>query len=149
MSEPAPQPRHAATVESLIRANERFYETFSSLDYAAMEALWEKTDRVFCVHPGWHALRGWKAVLDSWKRIIANTASISFTLTSITGHVDGNMGIVTLYENISSRVGTERHTSTTVSTNLFGFDPHAGWLLFHHHSAHAAIPGDGDDAILN
>jgi ketosteroid isomerase-like protein len=143
------QGKAAPTVASLLDANSRFYETFSALDYPAMEALWERTDRVFCVHPGWQALRGWRAVLDSWKRIIANTASIAFTLTGVTGHVDGEIGVVTLYENIASKVGQERHTSTTVSTNLFGFDPDRGWLLFHHHSAHTALPGDAEDAVLN
>jgi ketosteroid isomerase-like protein len=149
MSAQSSAPSHEPTVESLLRANVRFYEVFSELDFARMEAIWEKTDRVFCVHPGWQALRGYKPVLDSWKRIIDNTASITFTLTAVTGHVDGEIGIVTLYENIASRVGHERHSSTTVSTNVFGFDPNAGWLLFHHHSAHAAIPGDAEDTLLN
>jgi ketosteroid isomerase-like protein len=139
----------APTVASLLQANARYYETFSALDYAAMEALWEKSDRVFCVHPGWQALRGWRPVVESWKRIIANTASISFTLTAVSGHVDGAIGIVTLYENISSRVGQERHTATTVTTNVFGFDPQHGWRLFHHHSAHAALPSEAEDALLN
>ncbi|MFI4977802.1 MAG: nuclear transport factor 2 family protein, partial [Solirubrobacterales bacterium] len=98
---------------------------------------------------GWQALRGWKAVLDSWKRIIANTASISFTLTAVHAHVDGEIGVVTLYENVSSRVGHERYTSTTVSTNVFGFHAEQGWRLFHHHSAHAPLPADAEDAVLN
>jgi ketosteroid isomerase-like protein len=141
-------PQHP-TAQSLLQANAQFYEIFSALDYPAMEALWEKTDRVFCVHPGWHALRGWQPVLESWKRIIANTASISFTLTAVVGHVDGEIGVVTMYENISSRVGDERHTSTTVSTNIFGFHPGSGWRLFHHHSAHTALPTDAEDTLLN
>jgi len=138
-----------ATAASLMEANARFYAAFSALDYPALEALWEKTDRVFCVHPGWPALRGWRPVLDSWKRIIANTTSISFTLTAVNAHVDGEIGIVTLYENVSSRVGDERHTSATVSTNVFGFDAEHGWRLFHHHSAHAPVSGEAEEALLN
>jgi ketosteroid isomerase-like protein len=147
--DPTQRDEAAPTVEALLLANLRFYETFSRLNYPAMERLWEKTDRVFCVHPGWQALRGWMPVLDSWKRIIANTASISFTLTSVTGHVDGEIGVVTMYENIASRVGHERHTSSTVSTNLFGYDEEHGWRIFHHHSAHVALPGEADDTLLN
>jgi ketosteroid isomerase-like protein len=140
----------AATVESLLKANSEFYETFQRLDYPAMEALWERSDRVFCVHPGWQALRGWRPVLESWKRIIANTATISFTLTHVQGHVDGEIGIVTQYENIFSRVGEERHTSGTVSTNLFAFDADAGqWRIFHHHAAHAAVPEEEEGSLLN
>jgi ketosteroid isomerase-like protein len=139
----------AATAAALVEANARFYEAFSALNYPALEELWEKTDRVFCVHPGWPALRGWHPVLESWKRIIANTASISFTLTAVHAHVDGEIGVVTLYENVSSRVRDERHTATTVSTNVFGFHPEHGWRLFHHHSAHAPVPEDAEDAMLN
>jgi hypothetical protein len=64
--------------------------------------------------------------------------------------VDGALGIVTLYERISSRVGQERHTSGTVSTNLFAFDSERGeWLIFHHHSAHLAAPDEEEGALLN
>lgn len=141
---------HQPDSDSLLKANARFYEVFQELDYPAMEALWEKSDRVFCVHPGWQALRGWRPVLDSWKRIISNTASISFTLTHIQAHVNGLIGIVTAYENISSRVGQERHSSSTVSTNLFAFDPGTGaWRIFHHHAAHAMAPEEEDAGLLN
>lgn len=151
MSErPAARAARLPRVETLLQANARFYEVFQALDYPAMEALWEKSERVFCVHPGWQALRGWHPVLDSWKRIIANTASISFTLTQVSAHVDGTVGIVTLYEHISSRVGQERHSSGTVSTNLFAFDSDRGeWLIFHHHSAHVDAPEEEEGALLN
>ncbi len=151
MSEnPAARTRRKPRVETLLQANARFYEVFQALDYPAMEALWEKSERVFCVHPGWQALRGWHPVLDSWKRIIANTASISFVLTDVTAHVDGLVGIVTQYESISSRVGQERHTSGTVSTNLYAFDSEAGaWLIFHHHAAHAIAAEEEAGALLN
>jgi ketosteroid isomerase-like protein len=115
-----------------------------------MESFWEKSDRVFCVHPGWQPLRGWRPVLESWKRIIANTASISFVLTQVTAHIEGALGIVTQFENISSRVGQERHTAGTVSTNLFAFDAGAGaWRIFHHHAAHAVVPEEEEGALLN
>jgi len=142
--------RESPTVESLIAANERFYRTFETLDYAAMEALWEQSDRVFCVHPGWAALRGARPVLDSWRRIIENTAAMHFDLTLVEAHVEGRLGIVTLYEHIFTEVNQERHTSGVVSTNLFAFDPDAGtWKIFHHHAAHAPVPDNGDQGPLN
>jgi ketosteroid isomerase-like protein len=119
------------------------------LDFAAMEALWEHSDRVYCCHPGWTPLRGARPVLESWKRIIENTATMAFTLDRVDAHVDGNIGVVTLYESIASRVGYERHTSTTAATNLFAFDAAAGaWKLFHHHASHAALPEQGE-GLLN
>jgi ketosteroid isomerase-like protein len=137
------------TVESLLQANARFYEAFEELDVAAMHELWEHSDRVYCCHPGWSPLRGARPVLESWKRIIENTTAMSFTLDQVQAHVAGHIGVVTLYENIASRVGYERHTSTTAVTNLFAFDPAAGaWKLFHHHASHAAIPEQGE-GLLN
>lgn len=151
MSErPAARAARLPRVETLLQANARFYEVFQALDYPAMEALWEKSERVFCVHPGWQALRGWLPVLDSWKRIIANTASISFTLTQVSAHVDGAVGIVTQYESITARVGQERHSSGTISTNLYAFDSDEGeWRIFHHCSAHAVVPEEEEGAVLN
>ncbi|MEE8433781.1 MAG: nuclear transport factor 2 family protein, partial [bacterium] len=67
------------TEDSLLAANERFYRTFEKLDYPALAALWEESERTFCLHPGWMPLFGPKAVMDSWKRIIENTTEIRFT----------------------------------------------------------------------
>ncbi len=138
------------TVESLLQANARFYRVFEALDFTAMAELWEASDRVYCVHPGWTALQGRAPVLDSWKRIIENTGSIAFGLSHVAGHIAGLVGVVTNYEHIRSQVQHERHTSTTVSTNLFAFDPGQGrWKLFHHHSSHAVPPPEGDEGLLN
>ncbi len=137
------------TLASLLAANERFYRTFESLDYPALAALWEDSERVFCVHPGWAPLRGTRAVLESWQRIIENTAEMRFELSDSHGVLAGDVGIVTVFEGIQSAVGHERHSSGVISTNLFAFDAAAGqWMLFHHHAAHTAIPEDPEAGPL-
>lgn len=139
----------ARTADALLAANERFYRTFEALDYPAMAALWEDSPRVFCVHPGWAPLRGTRPVLESWKRIIENTKDIRFALSGAEAHQDGDVGVVTVYEGIYSTVGHERHTSSAVSTNLFGYDAAAGlWKLFHHHAAHTVVPEDHESGPL-
>jgi ketosteroid isomerase-like protein len=131
------------TPDSLLAANERFYRAFEALDYPRMEALWEESDRVFCVHPGWAPLKGWRPVLESWARIIENTADIHFTLSGAVAHVAGDVGIVTVLETIHSTVGSERHSSSAVSTNLFGWDAATRhWRIFHHHAAHTVVPDE-------
>ncbi len=138
------------TVQSLLAANEGFYRVFEALDFPAMEALWEKSGRVFCVHPGWAVLRGERPVLDSWRRIIENTASMHFDLLQVEARVEGRLGIVTLHEHISSQLGHQRHTSSVVSTTIFAFDPAApGWKIFHHQPSHTAIPDDPEQGPLN
>ena len=137
------------SVESLIQANERFYRVFESLNFDAMAALWEKSDRLYCVHPGWPALYGERPVLDSWKRIIGNTAAMHFELSNVVAHVNDNLGVVTLYEQILTEVGRERHTGAAFTTNLFAFDPQVGeWKLFHHHASHGPSPEVPDSGLL-
>ena len=139
------------TVDSLLAANERFYRTFEMLDFPALAALWEESDRTFCVHPGWPPLWGARPVLESWQRIIAHTAEIRFTLTAARGHIAGGLGLVTVVENITNREGHERQTSGAVSSNLFAFDAAAGlWKLFHHHASPAPVPesGHGEGPLL-
>lgn len=137
------------TIESLLVANERFYRTFEKLDYPAMAALWEDSERVFCVHPGWAPLYGTRPVLESWQRIIENTREMRFSLSGARAHVAGDIGIVTLFEGIDSQVGFERHSSGVIATNLFGFDAAAGlWKIFHHHASHATIPEDSEAGTL-
>ena len=51
------------------KANESFYRAFESLDIKKMEQVWAKAVHVECGHPGWRVLRGWDAVMESWKRI--------------------------------------------------------------------------------
>lgn len=133
----------APTIDSLLAANARFYRTFEALDYPAMERLWEDSERVFCVHPGWTPLRGSRPVLESWARIMENTGSIHFDLSGARAHVAGDVGIVTVYETIDTAAGNERFSSGVVSTNLFGWDGEARlWRIFHHHAAHTVVPND-------
>jgi len=53
-------------------ANEAFYLAFEAKDLAAMTHLWSERREVICLHPGWPALIGREAVLDSWRGILAN-----------------------------------------------------------------------------
>ena len=51
--------------KDVLAANQRFYEALEGRDMAAMEAVWEHSDEVVCVHPGWTILRGWADVAES------------------------------------------------------------------------------------
>ena len=137
-------------LRSLLEANQRFYRVFETLDFSAMEALWEKSDRVFCVHPGWSPLYGERPVLDSWKRIIENTATMQIDLIDVRARLEGKIGVVTLFEQIQSQVGQERHSSGAISTNLFSFDESLGlWKLYHHHASNAVVPDEFEHGPLN
>jgi hypothetical protein len=65
----------------LLAANAAFYRAFEAADLDAMSDLWEHSDRVECVHPGWSALRGWGEVAASWATLFGGRQRLQFILT--------------------------------------------------------------------
>tara|TARA_Y100000739_G_C20405934_1_gene372291 strand:- start:5 stop:409 length:405 start_codon:yes stop_codon:yes gene_type:complete len=60
--------------EAVLFANDAFYLCFTGEDADGMDTLWALNAPVTCIHPGWEALHGRKAVLESWRSIIAGGA---------------------------------------------------------------------------
>jgi len=125
--------------QEVAKANEAFYSAFESLDVKEMEKVWAHENYIQCIHPGWGLLRGWELVVGSWRRIFDNTEEIRFMLTEVQIEVQDSLAWVTLYENITSRVGEEVATGVVLTTNVF--EKHAGgWLIIHHHGSTVVNP---------
>jgi len=118
--------------EAVHRANEAFYTAFESADFDAMSDMWEHSDRVTCVHPGWTVLRGWASVGASWVAMFQGPERLQFILTDERVEVAGDLAWVTLDENI---IGARAATVTAL--NLFTRTP-AGWRLLAHHGSGVA-----------
>lgn len=115
---------------AVLAANQRFYDAHEGRDFAAMEAVCERSDRAVCIHPGWPILRGWTAVGDSWRRILAGPGRNQFILTNESVVVVGDLAWVTLDENLVQGGAT----GTVAATNMFA--RHGGdWLLVLHHGS--------------
>ena len=56
--------------QAILEANARFYSAFSTLDYAAMEDLWLPDITSICVFPSCKPLKGFAAILKSWKHAV-------------------------------------------------------------------------------
>jgi hypothetical protein len=126
------------TEEELVaQANEAFYRAFESLDIKEMEKIWAKAVHIECGHPGWRVLRGWNAVMESWKRIFENTPAIRFMLTDVSIQVRGTLAWVTLYENLNSKLEGQTVSATILTTNIFQKDTE-GWRMIHHHGSSVA-----------
>jgi ketosteroid isomerase-like protein len=125
--------------ELIVQANEGFYRAFESLDTGQMEKVWARDDSIQCGHPGWQILRGWKAVMESWRRIFENTPEIRFMLTDISVEVRGAIAWVTLYENLIGKVEGQNVSATVLTTNIFEKTAE-GWRLIHHHGSSVAQP---------
>jgi ketosteroid isomerase-like protein len=125
--------------ELIVQANEGFYRAFESLDPGQMEKVWARDDSIQCGHPGWQVLRGWKSVMESWRRIFENTPAVRFMLTDISVEVRGAIAWVTLYENLIGTVEGQNVSATVLTTNIFEKTPE-GWRLIHHHGSSVAQP---------
>jgi ketosteroid isomerase-like protein len=116
--------------QDVLVANQAFYDAHEQRDLAAMRDVWEHSARVVCVHPGWPILRGWPAVEESWRRILAGPGRNQFILTNADVTVDGTIAWVTLDENLVSGATT----GTIAATNVFvRVDGH--WRLVLHHGS--------------
>ena len=123
--------------ESVLRANEGFYRAFESLDPDQMEQVWARDDSIQCGHPGWPLLRGWQAVMESWRRIFENTPMIRFMLTDVSVEVRGAIAWVTLYEDLIGSVEGQHVSAKILTTNIFEKRAE-GWRLIHHHGSPVA-----------
>ncbi|MEL7210598.1 MAG: nuclear transport factor 2 family protein, partial [Actinomycetota bacterium] len=100
---------------AVLEANQAFYEAHEARDLDAMTSVWETSDRVVCVHPGWPILRGWTAVEESWRRIFGGPGRNQFIVTNDRVDLAGDTAWVTLDENLVA----EGATGTIAATNLF------------------------------
>ncbi|MBC8045076.1 MAG: nuclear transport factor 2 family protein [Rhizobacter sp.] len=142
--------------EELLTANQKFYEAFAELSIEKMDEVWLKSVYVKCLHPGWKAVSGGEAVMESWQLIFRNTGLMRFELTEVEATVLGRVGIVTLRERlVSSDPSAELVNRTTLAaTNLFEFSDD-GWKMIHHHAGPTepdepdfTTPGDDDSSEL-
>ena len=56
---------------AILAANAAYYRAFANADFAAMSRVWADDD-VSCIHPGWPALIGRPAILESYRGIMRN-----------------------------------------------------------------------------
>jgi len=118
----------------VLAANAAFYRAFESLELSQMEEVWSRAPSIKCIHPGWPLLVGWGPVMESWRRIFANTIAMRFLLTNVHIEVVGDLASVVLVENLESETRAETARGRMQATNLF--QRHEGrWRLVHHHAS--------------
>jgi ketosteroid isomerase-like protein len=114
----------------VLAANQAFYDAHERRDLAAMRDVWEHSDRVTCVHPGWPILRTWPVVEESWRRILEGPGRNQFILTNESVTRAGHVAWVTLDENLVAGAAT----GTVAATNVF-VDDSGSWRLVVHHGS--------------
>lgn len=127
--------------EAVTAANRRYYEAFEACDLDAMSALWERSERVVCTHPGWSTLRGWGSIAASYFALFQQPEHLQFVLTEQRSVVTGDAAWVSLDENL---LGEHQGGVTIATLNLFVRDDQGSWrMVCHHGSVVAAALVDG------
>src|SRR3954464_6729473 len=88
-----------------------------------MSALWERTDRAICTHPGWTTLRGWGKIAASFFALFSGAQQLQFVLTQESGEVQGDVAWVSVDETLLGDQGG----STVAALNVFSRDRLGDW----------------------
>jgi len=78
----------------------RFYAAFEARSLEDMGSVWDRSDRCYCVHPGWPILHGWKAVYSSWFTLFNNTQRLQFIVFNERVELHGDFAWVFCAENL-------------------------------------------------
>ncbi len=118
---------------SVLEANEAFYRAFSLGDYVAMSELWAKDAPVACLHPGARLLSGRRAVLSSFRELLAAAPAWKMVSRGATVHLFGGCAFVTCLEANGDQ------PAHLAATNIFVLE--AGrWKMVHHHAGPLSVP---------
>lgn len=120
---------------ALAAANATFYHALETGDLELMDRLWSDSDDVSCAHPGRAPIVGAAAVRASWSAIFAAGGNPQIIATEERVILRGNLGWVTITENLISGV----HTGAASAINVFEYDGDR-WRMVAHHAAPVLAP---------
>ena len=109
--------------DAVLAANEEFYRAFAARDLAAMDALWAQVTPVACIHPGWDALVGREAVMESWAAILGGPGAPQIRCEAPRAFVKGQSAFVICREVLEQ--------GRLIATNVFAREQD-GWRMVHH-----------------
>jgi ketosteroid isomerase-like protein len=118
---------------SSAEAEVAFYRAFERADLEAMMEVWAEDDEVECVHPGGRRLTGLEEIRESWQRLFASGATLSFSITNRRVWRGALVAVHLVYENINS--GRQEH-GTMIATNVYLLTA-LGWRMVLHHATPA------------
>jgi ketosteroid isomerase-like protein len=111
--------------DAVLAANTAYYEAFAFADFAAMSRVWAQ-DNVSCIHPGWPALLGRQAILESYRQIFNNPNQDRIEPRNETVLIDGGEARVLCVEFVGG--------AALAATNLFRRSDGA-WRMSHHQAS--------------
>ena len=115
--------------QEVLFANDAFYRAFAERDFRAMDGVWARESAIACVHPGWGALAGRHAVMESWAALLANPRSPTPACRDPRAFVYAEAAFVICFEELAGNF--------LLATNVFVREKGA-WRMVHHQSGPTA-----------
>jgi ketosteroid isomerase-like protein len=113
-------------------AEAAFYRAFEQTNLADMVNVWDDAGDVVCVHPMSGALRGARAVAESWREIFAGEVNMRFGIEEIQISRIGSLAIHIVKEHIEVPGG--KAVAPMTATNVYRETPN-GWRMILHHAS--------------
>lgn len=130
-----------AVTAAVREVNAAFYAAFEARDLDQMSDVWEHTDRVTVVHPGWPILSGWASVSASWFALFDGPQRLQFIVTDERVELADGTAWVTCNENLIDTDGTQAIAATNVFVRADG-----RWRMVHHHGSPVVRPSPDRDS---
>ena len=123
--------------DSVLFANDAFYQAFADKDMEAMADLWANDQPVSCLHPGWGPLLELSEILSSWAAILGAPEAPGIRCIRPTVQLHGDVGTVVCFEQLPG--------GTLVATNIF-VRQGSLWKMIHHQGGPTSVTVREDDA---
>ena len=125
------EPGTAGGFDSPEAAEEAFYTAFREGNFAAMAAVWCEDDDAHCIHPARAALRGVRAVMESWEAILSATETFDIRFHRQHAWRTSGLAVHVGFEEIHSPDGRAVRVAATNAYRLTT----TGWLMVLHHAS--------------
>jgi hypothetical protein len=122
-----------ATLAAVLAVHANFYTALSLADLALMQRLWLPSPNAVCLHPGWAALHGWDAILESWRGIFAQQGVMRVWPTNVQARLYGLTAEVTCVENVDMSGVRGAGIAQTRATNVLR-QVNGEWKFLEHHA---------------
>ena len=122
-----------------MQAEEAFYQAFRSHDIELMKHVWDKTDDVFCIHPGSSRIYSFDLIIASWSHIFKDKDEIIIDLKEVSYKLDSNTSIHFVKEVLTM---DGEALGTVYATNIYHQTAEQGWKMVGHHGSPALMESE-------
>ena len=120
--------------DEVLEVNQRFYKAINDQDLAFMKTVWHVEYPSLCLHPGWHIISGYDAIIQSWRDIFSSSNPMEIRLANVDLVASLDLAWVSCEETIFSITLDGVKSAKVYATNLFK-KVNGRWQMILHHAS--------------